>query len=50
MLPWARGERLPRRRLAVAEGIAVGKELRQGYNLATDKEAQKILFGQRARV
>ncbi len=37
------------KRPAVAKGIAVGKELREGQNLATDKEAQKILFGQRAR-
>ncbi len=37
-------------RPAVAAGIVKGKELREGYNnLATDKEAQKILFGQKAR-
>jgi hypothetical protein len=30
--------------------VKVGEELRQtAANLATDKEAQKILFGQRAR-
>ena len=37
-------------RPAVAKGVKVAEELRQtGYNLATDKEAQAILFGQRAR-
>ena len=36
-------------RPAVIKGLAVGKELREGYNLADDKEAQKILFGQKAR-
>ena len=36
-------------RPAVAKGIVVGKALREGYNLATDKEAQKIMFGQKAR-
>jgi GST-like protein len=37
-------------RPAVERGLAVGKDLRQpGYNLGQDKEAQKILFGQRAR-
>lgn len=36
-------------RHAVARGIKVGEELRAAYNLATDKEAQKVLFGQRAR-
>src|SRR5690606_23824010 len=34
-------------RPAVAKGISVGEERRS--NLADDKEAQKILFGQRAR-
>ncbi len=34
-------------RPAVRRGLAVGAEMRG--NLATDKEAQKILFGQRAR-
>lgn len=39
-----------RDRPAVAKGVKVGEELRStSYNLATDKEAQKILFGQRAR-
>jgi GST-like protein len=39
-----------RDRPAVAVGVKVGEELRQtAANLATDKEAQKILFGQRAR-
>jgi len=36
-------------RPAVARGLAVGKEEREKSNLANDKEAQKILFGQRAR-
>lgn len=37
-------------RPAVVRGLAVGAELRNpDYNLGTDKEAQKILFGQRAR-
>ena len=36
-------------RPAVAKGCKVGEELRNNYNLATDKEAQAILFGQRAR-
>lgn len=35
-------------RPAVARGIEVGKDVRKA-DLATDKEAQKILFGQRAR-
>jgi GSH-dependent disulfide-bond oxidoreductase len=35
-------------RPAVARAVKVGDELRQSYDLATDKEAQKILFGQRA--
>ena len=39
-----------RDRPAVATGVKVGEELRQtAANLATDQEAQKILFGQRAR-
>ena len=39
-----------RERPAVATAVKVGEELRSAaYNLATDKEAQKILFGQRAR-
>ena len=37
-------------RPAVAKGVKVAEELRQtGYNLATDKNAQAVLFGQRAR-
>jgi GSH-dependent disulfide-bond oxidoreductase len=36
-------------RPAVIRGIDVGKEERNRTNLADDKEAQKILFGQRAR-
>jgi GST-like protein len=39
-----------RERPAVARGVKAGEELRsEAYNLATDKEAQKVLFGQRAR-
>jgi GSH-dependent disulfide-bond oxidoreductase len=36
-------------RPAVVRGIDVGKEERDRSNLADDKEAQKVLFGQRAR-
>jgi GST-like protein len=36
-------------RPAVVAAIAVGAEEREKSNLATDREAQKILFGQRAR-
>jgi GSH-dependent disulfide-bond oxidoreductase len=36
-------------RPAVIRGIDVGKEERERVNLADDKEAQKVLFGQRAR-
>ncbi|HRD75569.1 MAG TPA: glutathione S-transferase N-terminal domain-containing protein [Hyphomicrobiaceae bacterium] len=36
-------------RPAVAKGCKVGEELRSAYNLATDKEAQAVLFGQKAR-
>jgi GST-like protein len=36
-------------RPAVAKGVKVGEELRQAYNLATDRAAQAVLFGQRAR-
>ena len=37
-------------RPAVAKAVKVGEELRsKDYSLATDKEAQKILFGQKAR-
>ena len=38
-----------RGRAAVATGVKVGEELRANYNLATDKDAQAVLFGQRAR-
>ena len=34
---------------SVAKAVKVGEELRANYNLATDKDAQKVLFGQRAR-
>ncbi|MGD9868492.1 MAG: glutathione S-transferase N-terminal domain-containing protein [Hyphomicrobiales bacterium] len=36
-------------RPAVARGIVVGKEEREKFNLAQDREAQAMLFGQRAR-
>jgi len=36
-------------RPAVAKAVKIGEELRSNYNLATDKEAQKVLFGQRSR-
>ena len=36
-------------RPAVARAVQVGAEEREKWNLAKDKEAQKILFGQRAR-
>lgn len=36
-------------RPAVIRGIDVGKDHAERTNLADDKEAQKILFGQRAR-
>ncbi len=36
-------------RPAVAKGVKVAEELRSGYNLATDKAAQAVLFGQKAR-
>ena len=36
-------------RPAVAIGVKVGEELRANYNLATDKDAQAILFGQKAK-
>jgi GST-like protein len=36
-------------RPAVVKGIDIGKDVRNQANLATDKEAQKVLFGQRAR-
>ena len=35
-------------RAAVAKGVKVGEELRPANTLATDKEQQKIRFGQRA--
>ncbi len=38
-----------RERPAVAKAVKVGEELRNNYNLATDKDAQAVLFGQRAR-
>jgi len=36
-------------RPAVAKAVKMGEELRAQYNLATDKAAQAVLFGQRAR-
>lgn len=36
-------------RPAVKAGIEVGKQERESSNLATDKQAQAVLFGQRAR-
>ena len=36
-------------RPAVIAGVAVGKEERERSNIANDKEAQKVLFGQKAR-
>ena len=36
-------------RPAVARGLRVGEDVRAKWDLATDKEAQRILFGQRAR-
>ena len=36
-------------RPAVEKGLAVGKEERERLNLAQDKNAQSVLFGQRAR-
>jgi len=38
-----------RARPAVAKGIKVGEDLRSGFTLATDKDAQAVLFGQKAR-
>lgn len=38
-----------RARPAVEKGLAIGKEERESANLATDKEAQAVLFGQKAR-
>lgn len=36
-------------RPAVAKAVKVGEDLRKNYDLANDKEAQKVLFGQTAR-
>jgi GST-like protein len=36
-------------RPAVQRGLAVGKAEREKRDIATDKEAQKVLFGQKAR-
>ena len=36
-------------RPAVAKGLIIGKEEREKMNLATDEEARKVMFGQRAR-
>jgi GST-like protein len=36
-------------RPAVERGLAVGREMREQLNLASDKGAQSVLFGQRAR-
>jgi GST-like protein len=36
-------------RPAVARGIAAGSDAPDKYNLATDKDAQAVLFGQKAR-
>jgi len=36
-------------RPAVARGMAVGKDEREKVDLAADKEAQAVLFGQKAR-
>jgi hypothetical protein len=33
----------------VAIGVKVAEDLRANTNLATDKEAQAVLFGQKAR-
>ena len=38
-----------KKRKAVEKGVNVGKEVREKMNLATDEEAQKIMFGQKAR-
>ena len=38
-----------RARPAVAKAVKVGEDLRSQYNLSTDKDAQAVLFGQRAR-
>ncbi len=36
-------------RPAVAKAVKTGEDLRRNYDLANDKEAQKVLFGQTAR-
>jgi GST-like protein len=36
-------------RPAVERGIAAGADAPNKYNLATDKDAQAVLFGQKAR-
>ena len=36
-------------RPAVEKGLAIGKEERERMNLATDKDAQSVLFGQKAK-
>ena len=36
-------------RPAVKRALLVGKEERAKHNIATDKKAQSVLFGQRAR-
>jgi GST-like protein len=38
-----------RERPAVAKAVKIGEELRANFNLAENKEAQAVLFGQRAR-
>jgi GST-like protein len=38
-----------RERPAVAKAVKIGEELRSNFNLAENKEAQAVLFGQRAR-
>jgi GST-like protein len=38
-----------RDRPAVAKAVKIGEDLRSNFNLADNKEAQSVLFGQRAR-
>jgi GST-like protein len=38
-----------RARPAVAKAVKIGEDLREKFTLATDKAAQAVLFGQRAR-
>lgn len=38
-----------RSRPAVAKAVKIGEELRNNFTLASDKDAQSVLFGQRAR-